>query len=147
MSPSYHAYINGAEWRRRRDAKLSELGHRCQGCDETERLEVHHLTYDRLGRERMEDLMVLCHLCHAREHGRSPHGGETAGPGYQELTRRVREREDLEGRQALILGVSEILHHHERLLDLIDHPGASRLFRSNVRAFRRLLRRAGDDAL
>jgi hypothetical protein len=36
------------------------------------RLEVHHRTYERLGRERPEDLLVLCEKCHAVEHGREP---------------------------------------------------------------------------
>jgi hypothetical protein len=29
---------------------------------------VHHLTYVRLGREKMKDLRILCKGCHANEH-------------------------------------------------------------------------------
>jgi hypothetical protein len=35
-------------------------------------LNVHHLTYKRLGHERMEDLQVLCRSCHRVVHGQSP---------------------------------------------------------------------------
>jgi len=41
-------------------------------------LEVHHLTYDRLGDERMDDLEVLCPDCHRKAHGAAWPGG---GPG------------------------------------------------------------------
>lgn len=33
------------------------------------RLEVHHLTYERLGCEAPDDLLVLCGRCHATFHG------------------------------------------------------------------------------
>ena len=38
-------------------------------CGVKHRLQVHHLTYERLGNERDEDLKVLCWACHEREHG------------------------------------------------------------------------------
>ena len=48
--------------------KLNAVGHRCENCDERSSLQVHHLTYARLGREIDEDLVVLCRMCHANEH-------------------------------------------------------------------------------
>ena len=36
------------------------------------RLEVHHLSYARLGRELPDDLIVLCPACHAIAHGLVP---------------------------------------------------------------------------
>lgn len=33
------------------------------------RLEVHHLTYERIGHEHPDDLIVLCPACHADVHG------------------------------------------------------------------------------
>ena len=39
-------------------------------------LDVHHLTYERLGREKDEDLRVLCRACHGDEHRQmGPFGG------------------------------------------------------------------------
>lgn len=35
-------------------------------------LDVHHLTYERLGNELPEDLVVLCARCHALRHGKKP---------------------------------------------------------------------------
>jgi len=79
-SPRYTAYISSPEWYAVRDAKLNQVGHRCQECGDSERLEVHHLSYDRFENERLEDLQVLCHFCHMREHGLPVHGvGPIAG--------------------------------------------------------------------
>ena len=37
-------------------------------CGETERLQLHHLTYERVGAERLDDLTPLCANCHAMIH-------------------------------------------------------------------------------
>lgn len=63
----YAAYINSAKWKQRCDRAIAQAGYRCQRCGFTKysrRLEVHHLTYERLGHERDEDLQVVCHECH-----------------------------------------------------------------------------------
>lgn len=69
MRRRYEAYINSAEWRRRRRRAIERAGYHCEKCGvsaQEERLEVHHLTYERIGHERDEDLSVLCHACHAK---------------------------------------------------------------------------------
>lgn len=100
----YQAYINSPEWAERRKLKFAQVGRHCQECGTTERLEVHHLTYDRFMNERLEDLQVLCHFCHMSEHGLPVHGvGPIAGPTTEDLAQRVRERE--ESQTTVILGV------------------------------------------
>lgn len=48
---------------------LARAKYRCQICNANDRqLDVHHRTYERLGREQIEDLTVLCHDCHDRHH-------------------------------------------------------------------------------
>lgn len=90
---AYERYLNSPEWEARRQAALRRDGHRCTGCSATERLHVHHLTYERVGHERLTDLMTLCHVCHAREHGLTPDVGPIAGPTDAEITERVRAQE------------------------------------------------------
>jgi hypothetical protein len=66
----YQEYLRSPEWRRKREKRLELDLYLCQKCGKTSkeyRLEVHHLTYERLGRERMEDLQTLCILCHPIE--------------------------------------------------------------------------------
>ncbi len=86
---AYRVYLDSPAWQELRKRKLQEL-RRCQGCGGDECLQVHHLTYERIGHERLTDLMVLCHLCHAKEHGKSPDVGPIAGPTIEELTERAR---------------------------------------------------------
>ena len=64
----YHAYLLSDEWRNRRACRAYMDGHRCLKCGSTENLETHHVTYERLFRERMRDLITLCHKCHDKYH-------------------------------------------------------------------------------
>lgn len=60
----YLAYINSAKWRKKADKIKKRDNYQCQTCLETERLEVHHKTYDNLYHEQPEDLITLCAWCH-----------------------------------------------------------------------------------
>lgn len=63
----YQDYIRSPQWRRQTKAAKARAGYRCERCGRSHlsaRLAVHHLTYERLGRERPEDLQVLCFECH-----------------------------------------------------------------------------------
>jgi 5-methylcytosine-specific restriction endonuclease McrA len=55
------------EWRQLR--KLVFLRNRgyCERCQEQTATQVHHLTYERLGHEDLDDLQALCDDCHAWE--------------------------------------------------------------------------------
>ena len=64
----YQEYLRSAARRRTREAAIERAGGRCEKCRKTKwsvRLEVHHLTYKRLGKEKPEDLQVLCKDCHS----------------------------------------------------------------------------------
>lgn len=66
----YQAYLLSAEWAKCREAAFQVYGRKCSRCGKTRRLEVHHrgADYRRLGRERVEDLEVLCGDCHDHAH-------------------------------------------------------------------------------
>jgi 5-methylcytosine-specific restriction endonuclease McrA len=64
----YVAYINSAEWQRKRRQALERAGDRCQVCNKDRGLDVHHRTYERFGSERLDDLTVLCRACHSLFH-------------------------------------------------------------------------------
>lgn len=69
---SYRDYLQSEWWQERRLLALELAGWKCQDCGGTEDLEVHHLTYERLGAELDADLRALCHHCHSHTHGREP---------------------------------------------------------------------------
>lgn len=119
---AYNRYIKSPEWQDRRLAKLKQTGHKCQACGSDERLEVHHLSYDRLGWERLEELQVICHWCHSREHGRTPNGLPAAGPTTQQLNKRVRDNERTHQHQQRVAETIPILRSAKLLEDMATEP-------------------------
>lgn len=65
----YRQYLASHEWASKRRAALSRHGVKCQGesCRAAAR-EIHHLTYERVGDEDLDDLMPLCSACHEKWH-------------------------------------------------------------------------------
>lgn len=75
MTPQWYLdYLATPRWRAISRAMIARANHRCQseGCWSRYRLQVHHLTYDHLGDERICDVKVLCDGCHRRAHGLPP---------------------------------------------------------------------------
>lgn len=65
----YYAYIKSSRWFARRSRFIKETNaHDCYVCFSGEKLHLHHKTYKRLGKERNEDLVLLCKLCHMELH-------------------------------------------------------------------------------
>lgn len=64
----YVAYLRTAHWKALRAQVLMRDHYRCRFCGATSGLEVHHLTYERLGHEALTDLVTACHSCHHRIH-------------------------------------------------------------------------------
>lgn len=65
----YHAYLKSKEWQIKRQAVLMWWGYKCALCGSKEHIEVHHNTYERVGKELFSDLIPLCDPCHTRQHG------------------------------------------------------------------------------
>jgi len=61
---SYQEYLQSPHWQEVRKRALERAGHRCSVCSRKSDLNVHHNTYENLGRERDEDVTVLCRECH-----------------------------------------------------------------------------------
>jgi hypothetical protein len=60
-------YYASDEWKARVEFRLAHSS-RCEWCNQREAVSVHHLNYDRLGQERMCDLVTRCSLCHQSYH-------------------------------------------------------------------------------
>ncbi len=60
----YPAYLKSPEWRARRLAVLERAGGVCEMCRTSQATQIHHRTYERLGREADVDLMAICSDCH-----------------------------------------------------------------------------------
>jgi hypothetical protein len=68
----YKKYLETPEWKAKRERKLIDAGFRCQLCNESGELNVHHRTYKDRGNEDLRDLIVLCRGCHKKFHGIEP---------------------------------------------------------------------------
>jgi len=103
MPAEYNAYMNSNEWRKKRQERLTLDGYQCQMCGSKDHLEVHHVSYERLGKETMDDLITLCFTCHNKIHSaqslawcikrhRYPNAGIAKWAKAKERNRRKNER-------------------------------------------------------
>lgn len=70
LGEAYKQYLQTPEWKLKRQQKLEQANYRCQKCERTASLEVHHLNYSRIPFEWDADLIVLCDKHHDQAHGR-----------------------------------------------------------------------------
>ena len=64
----YSQYLKSKHWQELRKKIYSERK-RCEICGkELKKYNIHHLTYERIGNEKEEDLMLLCPKCHKALH-------------------------------------------------------------------------------
>lgn len=66
----YRLYLRSEQWFEKREKVLLRARYVCELCKEREASQVHHLTYERVFDERLEDLQALCVRCHKRAHKR-----------------------------------------------------------------------------
>jgi 5-methylcytosine-specific restriction endonuclease McrA len=80
----YERHLRSKPWKALRERALRRAGSRCESpqCSSSVSIgvEVHHLTYERLGHERLSDVIVLCRPCH-REHGHKLHARARGATG------------------------------------------------------------------
>ena len=62
------AYMRSSAWKLRKLATLIVQNDQCKLCSSPHNLQLHHLTYERLGNEYQSDLVVLCGQCHQLQH-------------------------------------------------------------------------------
>lgn len=70
----YATYLTSTHWRQFRRHAARQLRQVC-ACGARDGLELHHLTYERLGCEQLEDVAWLCAGCHRALHRDDPNGG------------------------------------------------------------------------
>lgn len=65
----YDDYLQTYEWKALRRKIIVRADFRCEWCGKhNQKWNVHHLTYERRGFERLEDLALLCETCHYNHH-------------------------------------------------------------------------------
>lgn len=64
MNENYRAYLRSAEWKEKRKEFIEAANGECEECGSKGKLQVHHLSYDNVGDENIDDVEVLCKDCH-----------------------------------------------------------------------------------
>ena len=65
---TYRQYLRSKLWYNFKIKYLKSHRRRCSICFSKYRLNLHHNTYIRLGKERETDVNLLCFVCHKKEH-------------------------------------------------------------------------------
>lgn len=65
---AYQLYLSSPDWQFIRSQRLEYDQYTCCGCLTGRHLQVHHVTYDNLGHEQLEDLVTVCERCHRAIH-------------------------------------------------------------------------------
>jgi 5-methylcytosine-specific restriction endonuclease McrA len=63
---TYNARIKSAQWKNMKRDLIRMRGQKCEKCGSCTMLELHHKTYERLGKELTSDLELLCFSCHRK---------------------------------------------------------------------------------
>lgn len=61
---NFKRYLASREWALKKRAARSRSGGTCERCGQAPSAHVHHLTYERIGEELLEDLLDVCRGCH-----------------------------------------------------------------------------------
>lgn len=94
---SYDKYLQSPEWRARK-TRL-KLAKSCWVCNARKDLHAHHCSYERICRERREDIVVLCDGCHRGVHALSRRHGIRLEDAHVEYKRRGAWRRRKRGRR------------------------------------------------
>lgn len=72
---TYSEYLKTNHWRKVRISRLNltrkngEKRHSCECCGKSkQRFHTHHVTYERVGNELLDDVVHLCVICHREIH-------------------------------------------------------------------------------
>lgn len=67
----YLTYLRSAEWKKRQKAVMDRCDGICERCQKRPIDDIHHITYDRVYNENLDDLQGLCEGCHSLVHGKT----------------------------------------------------------------------------
>ena len=68
---NYRKYLASREWAVLKEKVRVRSGGICERCFMAPHVQTHHVTYERMGHERLEDLEGVCEDCHEYLSGRS----------------------------------------------------------------------------
>lgn len=70
MNYKYRLYLSSIAWKKTREQIKERCGGICEICNKRKMINAHHLTYEHLYNEPLEDLLGVCKQCHGKIHKR-----------------------------------------------------------------------------
>jgi hypothetical protein len=67
----YHKYLASREWALLKNQVNKRSGGKCERCMVGNYDSTHHITYERIGHEKIEDILAVCEGCHKFLSGKS----------------------------------------------------------------------------
>lgn len=64
MSFDYKRYLASREWALLKEQIRHRSRGKCERCPSGDYESTHHVTYERMGNERLDDLLAVCNACH-----------------------------------------------------------------------------------
>lgn len=68
LNAKYQEYLRSQAWIAKKWLVFKRDGYQCQHCGTAKNIQCHHLTYDHLYDEPLDDLVTLCKQCHESAH-------------------------------------------------------------------------------
>lgn len=90
---SYKEYLASDHWKAVRARYYRTRSKECWVCGEKNGVDLHHMTYDRLGAEKLSDLAPLCREHHGEFHKKNPGLGDLRSRSKKFI--RARSRQEL----------------------------------------------------
>lgn len=66
----YEDYLLSPQWKSKKEQVFNRSGGKCEVCEINEATTAHHLTYEHLCCEPLDELMAVCDFCHDVLHGK-----------------------------------------------------------------------------
>lgn len=119
---TYDDYLATVHWRTKRIKIAEQNLFTCQICGKhiPNCFEIHHKTYERLGRELDSDLMCLCDECHKAEHKKiaQQRAVDKAKHDYETLPQRLRDTPNVKGKLDLIISVPKCYARFKKYIEM-----------------------------
>ena len=92
---NYNVYLQGEHWKLMRRLRREVDNEKCAVCGSRDKLNVHHKTYERIGAEKLGDLITLCYECHGKYHDKLGKGNFSVQ--QKNTIESFQKKEDLSG--------------------------------------------------
>ena len=121
MSFDYYRYMASREWALKKEAVKERSGGICERCKTGPHQNTHHLTYEHLGDERLDELQGVCRACHEWLSGKREDDPAAINPDTTSF--RITEKEIIRRMETYGMKMTFLREHGTYFCGLLDEDG------------------------